>query len=685
MFDDTLSHPPAAPLPNPRYGQAASVLFAILLIVASVWFVWFTIYDSRAHNFNDDGFITLTFARGFAESGLMRFHPTLPPTLGTTSPLYTMLLGALLRFLPGVRGEALLIALSAGFRVGCAWLWFVKGRALRLERLERFVIAWLILFNLQIWLEMMTMESVFFVFMLSLAIMIFAERRFVLAGVVGALAFLARGEGLLLLPIFVAWCLGEVLFSRAYRNKGREAIIDCLKIVFGAAPVLVVWAAYTLNTTGVLLPNTLGAKTIQTSIGWSSFGENLPRLFTDIWTTFRFDVSGQIVSGWVLCALFGLVVALFFRQRVLMLGVWGVAFCIGYLLLRVPAYLWYYLPAIFIVTVFAGIGIGALPGLIREIWQRPRTVQRGLQMVTGLLTLITLAGITSQIGADSPGVNASTRAFRNNQPIADYLRLSDWLVQNTPADSRVAYVEIGFIAWFSARPIADMLALTNPEVLPDVARNDFVAVFEKASPDYFIYLDMYPYLTPILSSERFINTYLPVARIDAVTPVRINHSYMIYQRGKPNASLQTANDAVITFTPDDAHHALSGFEQTPDGLRARPGIDPYIWRQPVTFCAADYAFVAVTLAASADITERQFEFYYATDAVPEFNPEMRYVGMLRRDAQTQQYLIPTALLPKWEGTITGLRVDPILDGATPDSHVTIKELRLIRGETQCDK
>jgi hypothetical protein len=59
--------------------------------------------------------------------------------------------------------------------------------------------------------------------------------------------------------------------------------------------------------------------------------------------------------------------------------------------------------------------------------------------------------------------------------------------------------------------------------------------------------------------------------------------------------------------------------------------------------------------------------------------------MLRRDAQTQQYLIPTALLPKWEGTITGLRVDPILDGATPDSHVTIKELRLIRGETQCDK
>lgn len=673
--------------PYNQLGRWVNLFLAPILGAGTVWFVWFSITDNRAHSFNDDGYITLTFARNFAESGLLRYHPTFPLTLGSTSPLYTILLGILIRLLPMARAETLLFALAAAFRIGCAWLWFLKGKSLRLGHMERFVVAWLILFNMQNWIDMVSMESNFFVFMLSLSIFLFAERRFLVAGIFGALLFLSRGEGILILPIFGLWRLGEIFLSPEQRRKIREAIADCLKLVIGATPILTLWAIYALSTMGVLLPNTVGAKMVQTSIGWPSFADNLPKLFTDIWTSLQYKFNGQIISGWAVCAVFGLIIVVFWRRRVLILGLWGVGFCLGYMLLRPPHQIWYYLPAVFVVTIFAGVGIGALLGLLEELFRQPTRTRSVLQVFTGLLVLATVAGVTAEVGIDSPAVVKRSREFNDNQPVADYLRISDWLVKNTPVNARVAYVEIGFIAWFSDRPVLDMLALTNPEFLPDIARNDFVAVFEKANPDYFIYMDMYPFLNPILSSDVFISNYFPVARLDAVTTVRINHPYTIYRRGKANAPMQTARDIAITFTPQDGQNALTNMQQTSDGLRVHPDNDPYIWKQPVSYCAADFDYIAVTLSASADITgdDRQLEFYFATDETKQFNAEQRYMIALRRDAQMQQYIIPTSLLSRWQGRITGVRVDPVRNGTKPESSVTIKELRLVRnaGETHC--
>ena len=88
------------------------------------------------------------------------------------------------------------------------------------------------------------------------------------------------------------------------------------------------------------------------------------------------------------------------------------------------------------------------------------------------------------------------------------VHLGRWLAANTPPDSLIAANDIGAVAFFSQRPILDLVGLVNPQVLPHVyaledanprtglARDSLVPYLRRQNPDYLlIFPNWYPQLS----------------------------------------------------------------------------------------------------------------------------------------------------------------------------------------------
>ncbi len=76
----------------------------------------------------------------------------------------------------------------------------------------------------------------------------------------------------------------------------------------------------------------------------------------------------------------------------------------------------------------------------------------------------------------------------------EYQLLGRWLNKHIEEDKSVAYVEVGYIAWFSERHIIDLLGLITPSALAEVKDGmNTGGMIERLQPDYFIYVPKFTY------------------------------------------------------------------------------------------------------------------------------------------------------------------------------------------------
>ncbi|MCB0080687.1 MAG: hypothetical protein KDE47_07155, partial [Caldilineaceae bacterium] len=67
-----------------------------------------------------------------------------------------------------------------------------------------------------------------------------------------------------------------------------------------------------------------------------------------------------------------------------------------------------------------------------------------------------------------------------------YRALTDWLRTNTTAQESVAYIEIGYLGYFSQNRIVDLAGLVDPAVTAHIASDGFSWGFEAYHPDYYV-------------------------------------------------------------------------------------------------------------------------------------------------------------------------------------------------------
>jgi hypothetical protein len=404
-----------------RHRSNTLILAAILVAAASLRLLY--VLTSAPV---DDAYITYRYARNLAAGNGFVYNLG-ERVLGTTTPLFTLLLVPFGAMSLPLDGSALVLGLLADL-LACALLFLLLLREVRVE------MAFL---GLSLYAFLYAggaacgygMETQVFQFFLLAAVYAAARGWWRRAALAAGLATLTRPEGLLVTGILGAALVIKTL--RAHAPVPWKPAVVWMAVV---AP----WVAFASFYFGSPIPNSVIAKSLQAGIGvhqWADF------------FFFRNPVVLLLWCGSVLGA------ALAFRNRsfvLVLLSVWAAAYPLFFLAGR-PAFLgiWYFLPVtvpLSALSAYAAAGVlGPLLGSARR---------------AALPAVILWLGATAVL---LPRSLEATRWGRRNAD-AVYRPMGRWVRENTSPDELVQVSDIGYVGFISGRRILDSSALVSPEV-----------------------------------------------------------------------------------------------------------------------------------------------------------------------------------------------------------------------------
>lgn len=626
---------------------------------------------------SDDVYITLAYARSLSQGYGFRAFPDAQPSLGTTTPLNAIVIALISRLVPMMSFKDIAVQLSIAMWIATGWLWALSGTRLGLSQIEALCIGLLIL------LEApkpgyLGFEFKFFFLVLSIALIAYAEKRHILTGILCGIAFLIRGEAILLLG---ALGLHQLLTAKIDKTPNGLALLGerLLMLVGGFAIVFSIWAAYAKLTIGEIFPTTLQAKLAQVialhthataAVGFiDALTHNLNNLGVLQVGSFQFTL-------WLMVGALGFVYAAVFRRHLLPLVLWGIIFAVGYSLLNTAAYPWYSLQLDFILVVLSGLVIGGVFTLTEQLAMHIKTPALAVlgAIICGALFTRSLYVVAQNNLPTEP--NITPRTF-------DLMQLAAWVNEHTEPGSTVAHHEVGLLQWYSNRRIIDLLGLLTPEVVPTLLHYGatLAPAFEQTAPDYWI--DNRSILDPTIRySDYFIKNYMLVDTYKGTE----GGQYYMYRRG---LSRVQPTDQDIVFDPKIAMTTyISDISYDANGLMAgAASLDPTIEWYNLSFCAADYPYLIVDVSVADDVisASRFLTVWYASQGQP-FSEARSYRTRELSTNRMQRYIIDTKLqMPLWGGMIDKFRFDPLINPRGTSGKFQLESVRLVRssGPSHC--
>jgi arabinofuranosyltransferase len=435
---------------------------------------------------NDDFFITYRYAANLLDGRGLVFNPG-ERVFGLTEPgqgiALAALAGATRAPIPWVSTfftAAVLLAVGA-------LLW--RGRASD-DRLAPALAACLLAGSSYLWASNGCGALPATAALLAAAVL--AERRPILAGLLAGFAPWFRPDAGLGLAI-----LGLLLLARGALRK-PFVIASAAAVALGVA---LAWSYY-----GTPMPNTLGAKAVSVeAAGIAGAGLRF-------WASGAGALRNHWGALWPAVALAGAMgTALMIRRgstAFRLLGLYGVAIAAAYPFLGVPFYPWYAVPTL--IALLCGMA-----WLATESYRSARE-KRGTVRAGGVLGLAAV-GILVLGGPLAGGVRFLRRADWPPPHMAVYRVAGDWLRENTPPESSLAYVEIGIVGYYSERYVYDLMGLVSPRAIPYVAKNDVFGAFRLLPTDYVIFHTR-GRMRPIVQNPWFKRRYRPVATFSEPAP-----------------------------------------------------------------------------------------------------------------------------------------------------------------------
>ncbi len=542
---------------------------------------------------NDDPYITYRYASNLAGGAGFTYNHG-EPVLSTTAPLYAFVLAALAVFKIDPPTASLLVGSLSAFAAG-ALLYRLGLRAGQAQ--PALIAAVLLATSPLVWLATGLESSLYLALALG-ALNAAADRRWGQAGLLAALAALTRGDGLLVVGLIVISEL--VIIHKSVRPQlhcgrwGDSATVapTCVQSPVSegvqrrslpgrsllAASALIVPALILATIAyGSPIPATLRAKTLQASLGitglfpFARFLDGLPWL-----------AAAYLEQSWLYVLILPLAAIGLTQIRahrwLWPIVAWGALQLIGYTVLGVAPYRWYYVPLLPAVYGLIGLGIVgiarraasrtiAVSKLIYGFTSHPRkrvsSARRldsrlrgndrvvhqtgiGYRTLLGLgLALVLLVAQARSLWeihrSTDPTVPESALVGLNALPNTSgalYRQVGAWLRDNTPPTASVGVMEVGVIGYYAERRMIDYLGLLQPEVAAALGRRDIFWSIPHLLPDYLALTAINPlYDYDLRADAWFQATYAPVTQFDDGrfwgSPITI------YWRRAPAADLAT--------------------------------------------------------------------------------------------------------------------------------------------------
>ena len=436
--------------------------FAMLLVVLAVYCGW--LYRDFAQ---DDAFITYRYARNIAR-GLGFVYNVGEPVLGTTTPLYTVIL-ALLRWLTG-QDIRLLSHLTSMFSLWLSSLLIYdlgKGNGRHLGA----GVALLFLTN-PFLLTSIGMETFLFLAVQLLALKAFTDERYLLAGTLLGLIVLTRYEAVLFVGMLGVYYLVRYRRIPTWLLPGVALILP--------------WFLYAWSTFGSVLPQSALSKLGAQDAG---YGVSFARGAVIWWggygslSTWYFALSPLVLVG-----AYSLL-----RDRRCNLAYWlvlawsGIYFAAASL--TAGSFSWYYGPLIPSFCILLAWGCDFMSGFPEATLARVRSVPLlGQTVRKGTFAVFVLGLVILQVSSWSNNILQYEDQIVDGRSIR-LREVIEWLNQEASSDESLAAGEIGVVGYYTDMRIIDLHALVTPELQPwiqlDPAEKLGKAV-ELLEPDYII-------------------------------------------------------------------------------------------------------------------------------------------------------------------------------------------------------
>jgi tetratricopeptide (TPR) repeat protein len=452
------------------------LLLAVILIAGTVMCV---LSASNAYRTNgefgfplDDAWIHLQFAKNLHDYGAFSYYKNEMVTSGSTSPLYTMILAVgffltnnemLLSYVLGV----MFFLLAAVYLLKIAEELFnniiIAGGATLLFLLEP---------RLQ-WIALSGMETTLFIFLLLATLYYYRRQNALLLGIGSGLLLWTRPEAILFLVVLTADAIyhSRIVKQVTAKKKSVQQLPNAfswmkksliIAAIFGCA-----YIGFNLWLSGSILPNTFAAKLKYYAVDKENFALQVYHFLS--------DGHLQIVAILVLVQSLVLLYLLIQRkpQSLFVPFAWSAVLFLAYW--KNLPYLYqegrYMMPILPFFILLAVGGVVTLLDLARKMLPA-LTRARTTSVVIGVVLILA-------------NVQFAVAAWEHRTVYQEYchyildrqVRTGKWLHDHLPENAIVGTHDVGAIAFYSGRRIADMVGLISPEMINNIGSLDKLRSF----------------------------------------------------------------------------------------------------------------------------------------------------------------------------------------------------------------
>ncbi len=431
----------------------------------------------------DDSFITFRYAENIASGKGFVYNPG-ERVLGTSTPLYTLLLALLVKLGMPILPYARVINIGADCITGA--LIFLLLRRFKLGVATLAALFYVLFPRVIVW-SISGMETGLYVLFIAASLYSYHKENFGWTSLFLGLTFLTRVDGII---------LGlAVLIHYIWRYKRFP-----IGMVLGSLVVVLPWVIFSLLYFGSPIPNSVpGKKALYSGIIWE----------TPKWKIFWEFLFLKTKIGWPLLvlSLTGIYRVLSRAKSYIIIVLWTFLYFLFFFLAETKIHMWYYVPFYLGYLMLVALGMDLVfekaIGLWRERidFSQPKTkIFPGLNIFKiSLLSVVLIFGGLIYL-------QQMKRTFI--LVAADQIALEDihkniglWLLENTQPTDTICAEDIGYMGYYSGRYILDQDGLVSPQSIPFNKKRDRLGFIKRYKPAYFLIGLAGPYFLQVIESE----------------------------------------------------------------------------------------------------------------------------------------------------------------------------------------
>ena len=503
----------------PRWQSIWPIIIAFIAVLARVIPTPRTI---------DDAFITFRYARNLV-SGIGFVFNAGQHVLGTTTPLYTLLLATLAGITRSTNYPWLALSVNALADAATCLFLVALGEKLTGRRIVGLAAAllWAVA-PMSVTFAVGGMETSVFILLLVATGYLYVSGQTRRAAVAGGLLLLTRPDGLLLVaPIMVD------LLVRRLRQRQFPAV-EALLFLGTVLP----WTVFAVVYFGSPIPHSLLAKTLAYRVGPLDGLINLLQHYGTPFFEDQFLGRFWPLAGFSVYLAFGMIGGLSILRRdtrawpiVLFPGLYFVAYAAA----RVLIFRWYLAPP---QPFYFLLILGGLAKLIGDLTAGTRgraLVQRFDPLIVPIGAFVFLS-VCAWTPRPDHGPSEPAPQMAWHQLELYYAQVGRALAPRITATSVVAAGDVGALGYFSNARILDTVGLMSPEATAYYPLDPSLYTISYAippqlilneRPDFVVLLEVYGRLG-LLQSPQFLGTYQLIQQID--TDIYGSHGLLVFQR-----------------------------------------------------------------------------------------------------------------------------------------------------------